>query len=70
MSDPTDPVSEDVLAAMRAGGDQMRAGAVELADTLVAFRNRLVLGGIGSGLADEMARDWLGLLLDSASPNV
>lgn len=45
----------ELVAKMRAEGDQMAAAAAELARTLVTFRSELADGGFSNDAADGLA---------------
>lgn len=63
MPEQPDQTPEDLIAAMRADGDQMRAGMAELTQIVVGLRQELLVGGFSPDMADGMASAYFGVLL-------
>jgi hypothetical protein len=61
--DAPDPTTDDLIALMRAEGDQMQAAAAQLASVLIAFRKPLVDGGVAPEAADGLTCSYWGLLV-------
>lgn len=59
----SDHSANDLIAAMRAAGDQSKASVKDLAERLGVFRKQLIIEGFKAEDADEMSMGLLGLIL-------
>jgi hypothetical protein len=63
MPEPDDRDPADLIAAMRAEGDQMQTAGRELASILVTFHRTLSEGGVSQQAADAITSSYWGLLI-------
>lgn len=61
-----DPVTDEMIALMRATGDQAKAQVTEFAGVIVTFHSTLKTGGVGQDIADQMAYQYFVALLLTA----
>lgn len=61
-----DPVTDEMIALIRATGDQAKAQVAEFAGIIVTFHTTLKTGGVGQEIADQMAYQYFVALLLAA----
>jgi hypothetical protein len=62
----SDPVTDELVALVRAQGDQAKAQVTEFASVLATFHKILREGGVGQDAADGMTQQYFIALLLAA----
>jgi hypothetical protein len=57
-----EPSTQDLITLMRAEGDQMSAAAAQFGGALMAFRTKLVEGGVAPEIADQLTCGYWSVL--------